>query len=65
MERRMRTTEVQRISFAWIMAKVYYNCAAYIVPVSNTKLWSGVRNDTGIDNRQKKNIALKEVFRLH
>jgi hypothetical protein len=50
----MRTTEVQRISFAWIVTNVYYNCVAYIVTLSNTKLWPGVRNDARTDKRQKK-----------
>jgi hypothetical protein len=53
-ERHMQTTEVQRVSFVWIMAKVYYNCAAYIVTLSKMKLWPRVRNNTGTDNRQKK-----------
>jgi len=63
-ERRMRTTEVERISFAWRMTNVYYNCAACIVTLSNTNLWPRVRNDARNENRQK-NIALKQVFRLH
>jgi hypothetical protein len=63
-ERRMRATEVERMSFAWLMTNVYYNCASFIVILSNTNLWPGVRNDARNDNRQK-NIALKEMFRLH